>query len=52
MSTVVILPDGEEVRLAVDASRLLFGLDREAYKSVLNACLEANAAAPLNEDTP
>jgi hypothetical protein len=42
----VILPDGEEVQLAVETSRLLFGVDREAYKFVLNACREAKASAP------
>lgn len=43
---VVVLPDGEEVPLAIETSRLLFGVDREAYKLVLNACREAKAAAP------
>jgi hypothetical protein len=42
----VILPDGDEVPLAIETSRLLFGVDREAYKLVLNACREAKAAAP------
>ena len=41
---VVLLPDGEEVPLAIETSRLLFGVDREAYKFVLNACREAKAA--------
>ncbi len=41
----VILPDGEEVPLAVETSRLLFGVDREAYKLVLNACREAKDSA-------
>ena len=40
---VVVLPDGEEVPLAIETSRLLFGVDREAYKLVLNACREAKA---------
>lgn len=42
----VILPDGEQVPLAIETSRLLFGVDREAYKFVLNACREAKASAP------
>ena len=46
LRAVVILPDGEEVPLAIETSRLLFGVDREAYKLVLNACREAKAAAP------
>lgn len=46
LNVVVILPGGDELPLAIETSRLLFGVDREAYKSVLNACLEARAAAP------
>ncbi|MDD1530897.1 hypothetical protein C7U92_27245 [Bradyrhizobium sp. WBOS7] len=45
LQVVVVLPDGEEVPLAIEPSRLLFGVDREAYKLVLNACREAKAAA-------
>ena len=48
LRAVVILPDGEEVPLAIETSRLLFGVDREAYKLVLNACREAKAAAALD----
>jgi hypothetical protein len=33
-------------RAASTPSRLLFGVDREAYKLVLNACREAKAAEP------
>jgi hypothetical protein len=40
---VVVLPGGDEVPLAIEISRLLFGVDREAYKLVLNACREARA---------
>lgn len=47
---VVVLPDGEEVPLAIETSRLLFGVDREAYKLVLNACREARAAAPQDAE--
>jgi hypothetical protein len=43
---IVVLPDGEEVPLAIETSRLLFGVDREAYKLVLNACREAKTLAP------
>lgn len=45
LRAVVILPDGDEIPLAVEPSRLLFGVDREAYKFVLNACRDAKAAA-------
>lgn len=41
---IVLLPGGEEMPLAIETSRLLFGVDREAYKLVLNACREAKAA--------
>jgi hypothetical protein len=47
---VVVLPDGDEVPLAIETSRLLFGVDREAYKLVLNACREAQAAAPQDAE--
>jgi hypothetical protein len=43
LHVVVVLPDREQVPLAIEASRLLFGVDREAYKFVLNACREAKA---------
>jgi hypothetical protein len=38
-------PPREEIELAAPVSQLLFELDREAYKVVLNACLQAKAAA-------
>ncbi|WP_220790506.1 abortive infection family protein [Gluconacetobacter asukensis] len=41
LTVVVVLPEGEEVPLAIEPSRLLFGIDREAYKAVLNACRDA-----------
>jgi hypothetical protein len=50
LRAVVVLPDGEEVPLAIEVSRLLFGIDREAYKLVLNACREAKAAAPQDAE--
>jgi hypothetical protein len=43
---IVVLPDGEEIPIALEPSRLLFGVDREAYKYVLNACREANLTKP------
>lgn len=45
LTVVVLLPGGDEVPLSIETSRLLFGVDREAYKLVLNACREAKAAA-------
>ncbi len=45
----IILPGPnprEEIELSAAVSQVLFELDREAYKVVLNACLEAKAAAP------
>jgi hypothetical protein len=46
LRAIVLLPSGEEVPLTIETSRLLFGVDREAYKLVLNACREAKAAKP------
>ena len=43
-------PPREEIELAAPVSQLLFELDREAYKLVLNACLEAKAAAPQDAE--
>ena len=43
-------PPREEIELAAPLSQLLFELDREAYKVVLNACLEAKAAAPKDAE--
>jgi hypothetical protein len=37
------------VTLAVEASRLLFGVDREAYKTAVNACREAEKAELVGE---
>lgn len=47
---VVVLPDGEEMPLALETSRLLFGVDREAYKTVLTACREARTTAPQDTE--
>lgn len=49
----IVLPGAhprDEIELTTAVSRILFELDREAYKLVLNACLEAKAAAPLDEE--
>jgi hypothetical protein len=43
-------PPREEIELTAPVSQLLFELDREAYKVVLNACLEAKAAAPIDAE--
>lgn len=50
LRAVVTLPSRDEVSLTVETSRLLFGVDREAYKLVLNACREAKAAAPKDAE--
>lgn len=49
-SVSIILPEREEVVLTFEPSRLLFGVDREAYKSVLNACREAQKNAKTSEE--
>lgn len=45
----VLLPNDDEIPLSIEPSRLLFGVDREAYKQALNACKEA-AASPTPDD--
>ena len=45
----VLLPNDEEITLTVEPSRLLFGVDREAYKLALNTCRGA-AASKLSVD--
>ena len=49
---VVVMPlGGDEVPLAIEPpSLLLFGMDKEAYKTVLIACREAQAAAFRNSE--
>lgn len=49
-SVSIFLPEREEVVLTFEPSRLLFGVDREAYKSVLNACREAQKNAKTNQE--
>ena len=47
----VLLPNDEEITLSVEPSRLLFGVDREAYKLALNACRDAAASRfPVDEE--
>lgn len=41
LSVAITLPGGDEIVLAIETSRLLFGVDREAYKNALTACHEA-----------
>jgi hypothetical protein len=50
LHVVVRLPTGDEVPLTVELSRLLFGVDREAYKLVLDACREAKGVLPLGAE--
>jgi hypothetical protein len=45
LSVTLYLPGGDVVPLTVEPSRLLFGIDREAYKLALSACREARTAA-------
>ena len=45
----VLLPNDEEIPLSVEPSRLLFGVDREAYKLALNVCRDV-AASKLSVD--
>ena len=47
----VLLPNDEEISLSVEPSRLLFGVDREAYKLALNACRDAvTSRLPVDEE--
>ena len=48
---VFSIPNNEEITLSVEPSRLLFGVDREAYKLALNACRDASASRlPVDEE--
>jgi Abortive infection C-terminus len=50
-SITVYLPEREELALTFEPSRLLFGVDREAYKITLAACREATKKIPArNQD--
>jgi len=49
----VVLPGSgtrDEIELTTPVSQILFEVDREAYKLVLNACLEFRAAQPSGEE--
>lgn len=50
LNVVIDLPGGDELPLVIEPSRLLFGVDRVAYKSALNACREAKASAPQDAE--
>ena len=41
LTLTVVLPNGDEIPLSIEPSRLLFGVDRQAYKAALNACRDA-----------
>jgi len=41
LTITVMLPNGDEIPLSIEPSRLLFGVDRQAYKAALNACQDA-----------
>lgn len=47
---VVGTKEPEEIELTVDPSRLLFNLDRDAYKYALNACREAEVENDLEQE--
>ena len=44
------LPGGETLGLTVEPSRLLFGVDREAYKYVLGLCRDASLPPAKDEE--
>jgi hypothetical protein len=41
LSVIVLLPNGDEIPVSIEPSRLLFEVDRQAYKVALNACRDA-----------
>jgi hypothetical protein len=41
LSITAKLPNKDEILLAIEPSRLLFGVDRQAYKAALDACRDA-----------
>lgn len=52
LRVTILLPQDDEIALSVSPSRLLFGVDRDAYKYALNACKEAEVLEPIvQEDT-
>lgn len=40
----------DEIELSTETSELLFAIDREVYKLVLNACMDAEATKPPNSE--
>jgi hypothetical protein len=52
LSAAIILPNGEEMMLAIEPSRLLFGVDRDAYKYALDAARDGKAALTAEGETP
>jgi hypothetical protein len=46
----IALPDDEQVELTVEVSRLLFGVDREAYVLARNICREVPLDEPSEEE--
>jgi hypothetical protein len=48
LSLNVLLPSGDQLPLSVEASRLLYQLDRDAYVEALNAA--RSAAADIREN--
>lgn len=46
LSVIAILPNGDEISLSIEPSRLLFEVDRQAYKAALNACRDAELMQP------
>jgi hypothetical protein len=50
LQVTIGLPDGDELLLVVEPSRLLFGVDRQAYKSALTLCREAEASLAVSGD--
>jgi len=49
LSLTVVIPD-DEIPLSIEPSRLLFGVDRQAYKAALNACKDAQDAEPMEPE--
>lgn len=41
LSVTAVLPNGDEIPLSIETSRLLFEADRQAYKAALYSCVDA-----------
>ncbi|MEG5138661.1 MULTISPECIES: abortive infection family protein [unclassified Microcoleus] len=52
LSLIVLLPNGDEIPLSIEPSRLLFGIDRQAYKAALDACKDAELMKPESVESP